>query len=132
MTEQEMVNYALEMRKRAYAPYSKFYVGAALVCEDGSVYGGCNIENAAFGAGTCGERAALCVAITDGKRKFTHLAITGNGKEYCYPCGICRQMLYEFAPDLIVLDANEFGEYKKHTLRELLPYGFGGFEAAEK
>lgn len=132
MTEKELVEYSLEMRKRAYAPYSKFYVGAALLSTDGKVYGGCNVENAAFGAGICAERNALSSAIADNSRYFSAIAVSGNGDEFCVPCGICRQMLYEFAPDIDVLCANSHGEYKKYKLNELLPLAFGKFEPEEK
>ena len=125
MTERELVQKALEMRERAYAPYSHFRVGAALECEDGSVYGGCNIENAAYGPTNCAERTAVVKAVSEGQRRFVRIAIAGDSNELCWPCGTCRQVLREFAPDLTVLVSDREGNYEVHSLRELLPHSFG-------
>ncbi len=100
MTDSELVAAALEARERAYAPYSQFTVGAALLCSDGSVYGGCNVENAAHAPGTCAERTAFLRAVFDGHRDFTAIAIVGGpaGKPPtapCAPCGVCRQVMME-------------------------------------
>ena len=129
MTDSELVAAALEARERAYAPYSQFTVGAALLCSDGSVYGGCNVENAAHAPGTCAERPAFLRAVFDGHRDFTAIAIVGGpaGKPptaLCAPCGVCRQVMMEFAPDLTVICLNKKGESRKFALKELLPYGF--------
>ena len=97
MTDQELVQRALEMRKFSYAPYSHFAVGAALLCEDGTVFTGCNVENAAYGSTLCAERTALVKAVSEGRTTgWTTLAIAGSGEDFCWPCGACRQMLYEF------------------------------------
>ena len=100
-------------------------MGAALECADGSVFTGCNVENAALGSTICAERTAICKAVSEGRRKFVRIAIYGEGENYCLPCGACRQMLYEFAPKLRVLAARGDGEYVEVPLNELLPHGFG-------
>lgn len=125
MTDRELVNKALGMLETAYVPYSHFAVGAALECADGTVYTGCNVENAAYGACICAERTALVKAVSEGKRAFTRLAVAARSSDFCTPCGICRQMLYEFAPDLTVLCARADGSFEAHTLRDLLAHGFG-------
>ena len=125
MTDQELVELAFTMLEHSYAPYSGFPVGAALLCADGSVFTGCNVENAAYGSAICAERTALVKAVSEGCRAFTRLAVVGNSADYCWPCGACRQMLYEFAPDLEVLVARKDHQFVKYTLRQLLPGGFG-------
>lgn len=125
MTERELVEQALEMRRFSYAPYSHFRVGAALECEDGSVYTGCNVENAAYGSSLCAERTALVKAVSEGRRRFVRLAVAGDSADYCWPCGACRQMLREFGTDLEVLAANREGAYVAISLEELLPHSFG-------
>jgi len=119
---------AIAAKDMAYAPYSNFHVGAALLAKDGDVYTGCNIESAAFSPTCCAERTALVKAVSDGKRDFAAIAVSGGppGADYCYPCGVCRQMLYEFGgDDLQVIVAKTSSDYKIHALSELLPYGFG-------
>lgn len=126
MNHDELVKLAFTMLERSYVPYSGFPVGAALLCKDGSVFTGCNIENAAYGSTICAERTALVKAVSEGHREdWDTLAVVGNSSDYCWPCGSCRQMLYEFAPDLTVLVARGDGDYKTLPLKELLPYGFG-------
>ena len=125
MQDKELIKIALSVREMAYAPYSKFAVGAALLSPDGEVFSGCNVEGASYGNTICAERTALVKAVSGGRRVFTKLAVAGAGKKFCTPCGICRQMLYEFSPELIILCANEDGEYEEHSLKELLPYAFG-------
>ncbi len=125
MTEVEFIQIARDMREMAYVPYSKFPVGAALLCQDGTVVTGCNVENAAYGSTLCAERTALCKAVSEGQRHFVAIAIAGGGEEPCWPCGACRQMLYEFAPTLRVLAVNGAGEVAERRLDELLPCGFG-------
>ena len=126
MTDKQLVARAMDMLERAYCPYSGFAVGAALLCADGSVYTGCNVENAAYGSTICAERTALVKAVSEGHRDdWLAIAIAGRGKDYCWPCGSCRQMLYEFAPDLRVLVVREDGEYVTTVLKDLLPNGFG-------
>ena len=116
---------ALAARENAYAPYSGFRVGAAVLCEDGSVYTGCNVENASYPCGVCAERVALPKAVSEGKKRFRMIAVAGSSAEKCTPCGVCRQFLYEFSPDMLVLCGNKDGEYDEITLSELLPRGFG-------
>ena len=126
MTDQELVELAFAMLERSYVPYSHFPVGAALECADGTIFTGCNVENAAFGSTICAERTALVKAVSEGHRDdFTRLAVVGNSTEPCWPCGACRQMLYEFAPELTLLVAGQDHSFVKLTLRELLPHGFG-------
>ena len=125
MTDQELVELAFTMLDRSYAPYSNFPVGAALEGSNGVVYTACNVENAAYGSCICAERTALVKAVSEGCRSFRRLAVVGNSADYCWPCGSCRQMLYEFAPDLEILAANKDHQFVKYTLRQLLPCGFG-------
>lgn len=125
MTDRDLVELAFTMLEKAYVPYSHFPVGAALEGADGAVYTGCNVENAAYGSCICAERTALVKAVSEGCRSFRRLAVVGQSDDYCWPCGSCRQMLYEFAPDLEVLVANKDHQFVKYTLRQLLPCGFG-------
>lgn len=123
MDHKELFLKSVEAAKNAYAPFSNFNVGAALLTKDGTVYTGVNVENSSYGAGICAERTAFTKAISEGEREFSAIAITGNGKE-AWPCGICRQFMYEFAPDLIVITGDDEENLEDMTLRELLPHGF--------
>ena len=124
MTDQELVELAFTMLERSYVPYSHFPVGAALECADGTVFTGCNVENAAYGSSICAERTALVKAVSEGHRDdFTRIAVVGNSTEPCWPCGACRQMLYEFAPGLTVLVAQRDHSFVKLPLSELLTHG---------
>ncbi len=126
MTNRELVDLAFSMLARSYCPYSRFPVGAALLCADGSVFTGCNVENAAYGSAICAERTALVKAVSEGHRDdFVRIAIAGRGEDYCWPCGACRQMLFEFAPALDVLVARGDGDFVSLKLTDLLPHGFG-------
>ena len=126
MTDRELVDRAFAMHKFSYVPYSKFPVGAALLCADGTVFTGCNVENAAFGSTICAERTALLKAVSEGHREdWVAVAIAGRGVDYCWPCGACRQMLCEFAPNLRVLAARGDGAFQTASLADLLPHGFG-------
>jgi len=126
MTDRELVQKAIEMQKFSYCPYSDFPVGAALLCEDGRAFTGCNVESASYGSTICAERTALLKAVSEGCRSgWTAIAVAGRGEDYCWPCGACRQMLYEFAPELRVLAVRGDGEYEEMDLSELLPRGFG-------
>lgn len=126
MTERELVDRAIAMQERSYVPYSHFPVGAALECADGTVFTGCNVENSAYGDTICAERTAVVKAVSEGHRDdFVRIAIAGRSADYCWPCGSCRQVLYEFAPGLTVLVARGDGNYVKLPLQELLPHGFG-------
>lgn len=124
MTDQALVDLAFSMLERSYVPYSHFPVGAALECDDGTVYTGCNIENAGYTPTNCAERTAVFKAVSEGHLKFTRIAVAATTERFCAPCGVCRQVLQEFAPDLEVILVNSRGETLDLTLRELLPYGF--------
>ena len=126
MTDRDLVKIAFSMLERAYAPYSGFPVGAALLCEDDTVFTGCNVENAAYGSAICAERTALLKAVSEGHRDdWKAIAIAGGGEDYCWPCGACRQMLYEFAPNLKVLVARGDESFVETSLAQLMPNGFG-------
>jgi cytidine deaminase len=125
VNEAELVRVAVEARRNAYAPYSGFAVGAALLAEDGRIFTGCNVENASYGLTVCAERVALFKAVSEGARRFLALAVA-CGEGACAPCGACRQVLYEFAPDLLVIMADGEGKsWCRAKLSELLPRGFG-------
>ena len=125
MTREELKAAAISMLERSYAPYSHFPVGAALECSDGSVFTGCNIENAAYSPGICAERCAVAKAVSEGHRDFIRIAVAGKSKEPCVPCGVCRQVLREFAPDMEVICINGAGEELSMPLSDLLPHSFG-------
>ena len=119
---------AMKAREKAYAPYSGYRVGAALLCEDGTVYTGCNIENAAYTPTNCAERTAFFKAVSEGQRHFVKIAVSG-GRETaapCMPCGVCRQVMAEFCdPDEFqIICGKSVREYRIYTLRELLPNMF--------
>jgi len=116
---------AVSMLDRAYAPYSHFPVGAALECEDGTVFTGCNVENAAYPAGICAERNAMFHAVAEGRTRFRRIVIAGRSRDFCVPCGVCRQVMREFSTDLEIICLNNHGEEQVFTLAELLPHGFG-------
>ena len=124
MTPDQLIQEACVARQKAHIPYSHFGVGAALLTRDGTVYHGCNIENASYGLTNCAERTALFKAVSEGARDFTAIAIASNGSAP-YPCGACRQALNEFAPGLRVLVTWGEGEVDETTLPALLPHGFG-------
>ena len=125
MKLEELKEAAMAMLDKAYCPYSHFPVGAALECSDGTVFTGCNVENAAYGSTICAERNAICKAVSEGHRDFRRIVIAGRSEDYCTPCGPCRQVMREFAPDLEVICLNGKGEALSLTLPELLPYSFG-------
>lgn len=127
----ELIKAALEARTRAYTPYSGFQVGAALLSEDNGIFTGCNIENAGYTPSNCAERTAFFKAVSEGVTRFRQIAVVGGPKgeikDYCAPCGVCRQVMMEFCnPDTFqVILAKTPEDYKVYTLRELLPMGFG-------
>lgn len=128
MTDRELVDTALCAMKSAYAPYSRCLVGAAILCDDGSVYSGCNVENASFGATNCAERTAVFKAVSEGKKKISAVAVVGgkDGKvrETFPPCGICRQVLSEFATEdmrVIIFDGENI---YTHNFFDMLPFSF--------
>ncbi len=114
---------AKKVRENAYAPYSQFKVGAALLGSDGTVYTGCNVENVSYGLTNCAERAALFKAVSLGQKEFRAIAIFADTEEFCSPCGACRQVLAEFG-NLPVVQFNKHGEYLINTVAELLPGSF--------
>lgn len=124
VNDKTLIQQAIQASKHSYSPYSKYPVGAALRTTDGTIFTGCNVENASYPASICAERTALVKAVSEGYQAFEALVvITDNGGS---PCGVCRQMLYEFAPDLRVIVADKHGDVKYEiTLSDLLPHGFG-------
>jgi cytidine deaminase len=122
VTQDELIASAKAAREQAYAPYSNFKVGAALLGKSGRVYTGCNVENAAYGPSMCAERTAIFKAVSEGEREFEAIAVvTKNGVS---PCGTCRQVMIEFAPDMTVFISNMQGNTRITTVRDLLPDGF--------
>lgn len=121
--EAELVERARKMRERAYAPYSTFQVGAALLGRSGKIYEGCNVENSAYPSGLCAEHAAVAVAVAAGEREFLAIAVACPEDKVIAPCGKCRQVLAEFSPDMVVLLAAP-GGFRQHLLSDLLPERF--------
>ena len=132
MSPEKLVDLAKEAMMHAYAPYSGFFVGAALLCADGTVYQGCNIENAAYGPSNCAERTAIFKAVYDGHRDFKAIAICGGPEGVihapCAPCGVCRQVLREFVSDDFMIYMGGADGYTAMTMDELLPAGFKASE----
>jgi cytidine deaminase len=125
-----LVAAAKAAREHAFAPYSKFQVGAALLADDGSIVTGCNVESASYGLTICAERVAIVKGISEGKKRFTCVAVVADTDTPTPPCGACRQLLWEFAPDADVVMENLHGKRVSFPVRELLPHGFdGGFLA---
>ena len=121
----EMIKLSFEAQKNSYSPYSHFKVGISLLCKDGKIFKGTNIENASHSAGICGERVTFTKAISEGERDFVAICITcSNPETYAYPCGVCRQFMSEFDLNLQVIVAKSENDYKIHTLEELLPHSF--------
>ncbi|NLG79073.1 MAG: cytidine deaminase [Firmicutes bacterium] len=126
MDHARLIELAKGARKRAYAPYSHFPVGAALLGRSGRVYTGCNVENASYPAGICAERCAVAKAVSEGEREFSAIAVVGDTEGPCAPCGICRQVLAEFGPDIQVIMANLKGNVRVVAAADLLPGAFTG------
>ena len=124
MTDRELISLAKKASYNAYVPYSHFSVGAALQCADGSVFTGCNVENAALGSTICAERTACVRAVSEGKREFVRIAIYADSQNWPTPCGACRQFLAEFAPDIEILCSKAGDRYVSYKLSELLPHIF--------
>lgn len=124
MADEELLSRAREVRERAYAPYSEFAVGAALLADDGRVFTAANVENASHGLAICAERAAVFKAVSEGAREFSAVAVVGSADgEPCPPCGACRQVLYEFSPGMRVITESADGPVSR-TVRDLLPDAF--------
>ncbi len=124
MNADALIAAARAARERAFAPYSRFKVGAALLAESGAIISGCNVESASYGLTMCAERVALGRAVAEGHTRFTAVAVFTAAAELTPPCGACRQLLFEFAPDAVVVLANAAGATERFTVRELLPRGF--------
>lgn len=124
MTGDPLIAAAIEARTRAYAPYSRFLVGAAIEADDGTIVAGCNVESASYGLTVCAERIAVFNAIMRGYRSFRRLAVVTDTPAPTPPCGACRQVIWEFAPDAEVVLANLSGSVAQHTIRELIPHAF--------
>ena len=134
MTEleiQKLMDCAIKARENAYSPYSHFAVGAALLCEDGTLYEGCNIENASYGLTNCAERTAIFKAVSEGHTKFKALAVVADTEGPCAPCGACRQVMAEFKIPLITM-GNLMGNIKIVTIEELLPFSFSECDVTGK
>lgn len=134
MDYKKLIQTAINMLDFSYAPYSHFHVGAALLTKDGKIYTGCNIENASYGPSNCAERTAIFKAVSEGAKEFCAIAIVGGAEnekkevkisDFCFPCGVCRQVLAEFCnKDFIVIVAKSENDYKTYTLEQLLPHSF--------
>lgn len=134
MTEleiQKLMDCAIKARENAYSPYSHFAVGAALLCEDSTLYEGCNIENASYGLTNCAERTAIFKAVSEGHTKFKALAVVADTEGSCVPCGACRQVMAEFKIPLIIM-GNLMGNIKIVTIEELLPFSFSECDVTGK
>ncbi|HZJ68999.1 MAG TPA: cytidine deaminase [Candidatus Eisenbacteria bacterium] len=139
--KKELIAQAIEASQSSYSPYSNYRVGAALLCQDASVYTGCNVENASYGGSICAERTAIVKAVSAGQKEFKALAIYGaradtaieDNDQYAFPCGICRQFLYEFAQDdLLVLIARNQDDFIQRSMADLLPDNFASVNLKSK
>ena len=128
---QQLIECAIEARQQSYSPYSNFAVGAALLCEDGTIYKGCNIENASYGLTNCAERTAIFKAISEGHRKFKALAVVADTEGPCSPCGACRQVMKEFKIPTIIM-ANLMGHMEIVSIEDLLPFSFSDCDVMGK
>lgn len=133
MDYKTLIGEAIAAKEMAYAPYSHFRVGAALLTKEGRVYKGCNIENVAFTPTNCAERTAFFKAVSEGEKNFTAIAVTGDADDYLYPCGVCRQVMVEFCDlqEFQVIVANTEEDYKVFSLGELMPGVFDSEELAK-
>ena len=122
--KEELIGAATEVRENAYAPFSDFRVGAALETDDGEVISGCNVESASYGLTVCAERVAIWKAISQGKRKIKHIAVVADTEELTPPCGVCRQIIWEFGGDIPVVLANLKGKTETVQMKDLLPRAF--------
>jgi len=127
----ELIDLAFEARNNAYVPYSNYAVGAALLTKSGIIYKGCNVESCSYTPTTCAERVALLKAVSEGEREFVAIAVVGGPKDATHlediasPCGVCRQLIYEFGPDTLIIGATSKENYYVLPISELLPKGFG-------
>ena len=130
--DSELMDMAKEAMKSAYAPYSHFSVGAAVETDDGEVYCGCNIENSSYGATICAERTAISKAVSEGSRRITRIAICDSNNSFAWPCGICRQVMSEFAVEDFYVILEDNGKLSNFFLKELLPNSFSGKDMNKK
>ncbi|NTW71868.1 MAG: cytidine deaminase [Eubacteriaceae bacterium] len=119
-----LVDLAIKSKEMAYVPYSKFRVGAAVLSADGRIFGGCNIENASYGATNCAERTAVFKSVSEGARQIEAIAIASDHPTFAYPCGICRQVMAEFGQDIIIILVNKNREIIQTNIEDLLPHSF--------
>jgi len=124
LTDKELVKKAIEAKKNAYVPYSKFPVGAALLTKDGRVYTGCNIECASYGGTNCAERTAIFKAVSEGDKNIEAIAVISDLDDYTYPCGICRQVIVEYGKDIKMIIAKSEDDFRVHSINDLLPNSF--------
>lgn len=129
---EELVQKAMQAKEKAYVPYSKFRVGAALLAEDGTIFTGCNIENASFGLSNCAERTAIFKAVSEGLQKFKAIAVSTDTEKFTSPCGACRQVIMEFGDEIDVIMANVHGQYQVYKAKELLPLAFSPAKLEEE
>nr|WP_274377406.1 cytidine deaminase [Desulforamulus aeronauticus] len=132
MSTEKLIEIAQEARERAYVPYSKFKVGAALLTKEGKVFSGCNVENASYGLTCCAERTAIFKAVSEGYQNFAAIAVIADVPTLCSPCGACRQVLAEFGGQIKVHMANLKGDYVSKTVEELLPGFFAAGDMEER
>lgn len=123
-SEKELIEAATNVRENAYAPFSEFKVGSALETDDGEIIAGCNVESASYGLTVCAERVAIWKAISEGKRKIKHIAVVADTEELTPPCGVCRQIIWEFGGDIPVIMANLKGKVETVQMKDLLPRAF--------
>jgi len=124
MTSSELAQKAIKAKEHAYAPYSKFPVGAALLTKSGMLFTGSNVENSSYGLTICAEQSAISAAVSQGERDFAAIAIACNSDQYCSPCGACRQIIAEFGLDIKVIMVNKKSDFQELTISELLPGAF--------
>lgn len=128
---QKLIDRAIVARDKTYSPYSHFGVGAALLCEDGTIYEGCNIENASYGLTNCAERTAIFKAVSEGQTKFKALAVVADTEGPCAPCGACRQVMREFKIPIIIM-GNMTGNLRVVSIEDLLPFSFSFNDVVDK
>ena len=124
LIKKELINKAIAAKEKAYVPYSKFHVGAAVLTEDNEIFTGCNIEIASYSPTICAERTAIFKAVSEGHRKIKAVAVVGDAN-HTFPCGVCRQVIREFGNDATIIIANSQEDFKEFTLDQLLPHSFG-------
>lgn len=124
ITTEKLIEAATEVREKAYAPYSNFKVGAAVQTKSGKIFTGCNVESASYGLTVCAERVAIWKAVSEGEKEFEQIAVVAGTEELTPPCGVCRQIIWEFCGDIPVIFANLKGDVETVQMKELLPRAF--------